>query len=296
MTIPYSSEKLIQANDIEICYDTFGEDTNPAFLLIMGLGGQMVAWEKDFCQEIASQGYFVIRFDNRDVGLSTKLEEAPVPDVMAMMQGEFVEVPYKIIDMAKDTVGLLDALNIPKTHLCGVSMGGMIAQSIAIEFPERVLSLISVMSTTGNPDLPPPKTEASAALLAPPEPERSAHIEQGIEMWRILEGGILPFDEEFIRSRVSRTYDRSFYPLGTIRQLAAIISSGSRKEALKSINIPSLVIHGTADPLIPIEGGQDTADAIPGAKFVSIDGMGHNITPPLAPQIIREIIAHIKGI
>jgi pimeloyl-ACP methyl ester carboxylesterase len=296
MTIPYSGEKVIQANNIKICYDTFGEDTNPVFLLIMGLGGQMVTWEEDFCQEIASQGYFVIRFDNRDVGLSTKLDEAPVPDVMAMMKGEFVEVPYKLIDMAKDTVGLLDALNIPKTHLCGVSMGGMIAQTIATEFPERVLSLISVMSTTGNPELPPPRAEASAALMAPPEPERSAHIEQGIERWRILEGGILPFDEEFIRNRVARTYDRSFYPLGTIRQMAAIISSGSRKEALKSINIPSLVIHGTADPLVPIEGGQDTADAIPGAKFVSVDGMGHNITPNLAPQIIREIIAHIKGI
>ena len=293
MTIRYSGERITQANNIEICYDTFGEDTDPAFLLIMGLGGQMVAWEEDFCQEIASHGYFVIRFDNRDVGLSTKFEEASVPDVIALMQGESVEVPYKLIDMAKDTIGLLDALNIKKTHLCGVSMGGMIAQTIAIEFPERTLSLISIMSTTGNPDLPPSTMEASAALMAPPEPERALHIEQGVEMWRIFDGGILPFDEEFIRNRIARTYDRSFYPLGPVRQLAAIISSGSRKEALKSINIPSLVIHGDADPLVPIEGGNDTADSIPGAKFVSVEGMGHNITPNLAPQLISEIFDHI---
>lgn len=294
MTIRYSGERITQANNIEICYDTFGEDTDPAFLLIMGLGGQMVAWEEDFCQEIASHGYFVIRFDNRDVGLSTKFEETSVPDVIALMQGESVEVPYKLIDMAKDTIGLLDVLKINKAHLCGASMGGMIAQIIAIEFPERVLSLISIMSTTSNPDLPPSTTEATTVLMTPPEPEREAHIEQGVEMWRILDGGILPFDEEFIRNRVARAYDRSFYPMGTIRQLAAIISSGSRKEALKSINIPSLVIHGDADPLVPIEGGQDTVDSIQGAKFVRINGMGHNITPNLSPQIISEILNHTR--
>ncbi|MHA1977836.1 MAG: alpha/beta fold hydrolase [Candidatus Hodarchaeales archaeon] len=295
MTILYSGEKIAQANNLEICYDTFGEETNPPILLIMGLGGQMVAWEEDFCNEIASQDYFVIRFDNRDVGLSTKLDDAPVPDVLALMQGEKIEVPYKLIDMAKDVIGLLDALNIRTTHVCGASMGGMIAQTLAIEFPERIRSLISIMSSTGNPELPLSTPEASTALLTPPEPEREARIEQGVSMWRIFDGGVLPFDEEFIRRRLARAYDRSFYPLGAVRQFAAIISSGSRVKGLKSVNVPSLVIHGNADPLVPIEGGQDTADSIPGAKFVSVDGMGHNISPALAPQILGEIFHHLKN-
>ncbi|PWI47554.1 alpha/beta hydrolase [Candidatus Heimdallarchaeota archaeon B3_Heim] len=294
MTIPYSGEKIARANNLEICYDTFGEETNPAILLIMGLGEQMITWEEVFCKELASHDYFVIRFDNRDVGLSTKFEDAPVPDIFALMQGEPVETPYQLIDMAKDATGLLDTLKIRHAHVCGVSMGGMIAQTIAIEFPDRIRSLISIMSHTGNPDLPLSTPEASAALIAPPEPERTARIEQGVEMWRIFDGGILSFDEDSIRKRLARSYDRSFYPLGTVRQLAAIFTSGRRTEALKSIKIPSLVIHGDADPLVPIEGGRDTADSIPGAKFVSIDGMGHNISPALAPQIISEILDHIK--
>ena len=294
MTVPYSGEKKVQENEIEICYDTFGKDTNPPIILIMGLGEQMVTWEEAFCKEIANQGYFVIRFDNRDVGLSTKFEDAPVPDLIALMQGEDVEVPYKLIDMAKDTIGLMDSLEIDKAHLCGISMGGMIAQAIAIDYPERVLSLTSIMSTTGNPELPPPTPEATAALLEPPEPEREAYINQRVKMWRIFDGGVLPFDEESIRNRIGRSYDRSFYPLGTLRQLAAIQASGNRKNALKSINIPSLVIHGDADPLVPIECGRDTAEAIPGAKFVSVDGMGHNIPLSLAPQIITEIISLIQ--
>lgn len=294
MTIKYSGEQFAQANDIEICYDTFGESTNPPILLIMGLSEQMIVWEKEYCNEIAAQGYFVIRFDNRDVGLSTKFYEAPIPDLFALMEGEPIEVPYKLIDMAKDALGLLDSLNISETHVCGVSMGGMIAQTMAIEFPERVLSLISIMSSTGNPDIPPSTPEASAAIMAPPESERAARIEQSVEMWKLLDGGVLPFDEASIRDRVARSFDRSFYPLGAVRQFAAILRSGSRVESLKSVKIPSLIIHGDADPLVPIEGGLDTANSIPGSKFVSIPGMGHNITSNLAPQIISEILAHIK--
>ncbi len=294
MQVPYSGEKKVSANNIEICYDTFGNKPNPALLFIMGLGAQMVFWEEVFCQEIASQGYFVVRFDNRDVGLSTKFEDAPIPDILSLIRGEPSEVPYQLIDMAKDTIGLMDALNIEKAHICGVSMGGMIAQTLAIEFPERVTSLISIMSSTGNPDLPMSTPEASAALMAPPETERSALIERAVELWRIFDGGVLPFDEEAIRLRTARSFDRSFYPLGRDRQFAAVLTSGSRTEALKSISIPSLVIHGDADPLVPIEGGQDTANSIPGAKFVRIEGMGHNISPALAPRIIREILTHIS--
>ena len=295
MKVPYSGEKFVKIDGIEICYDTFGKKTDPALLLIMGLASQMITWEEKFCEEIASHGYFVIRFDNRDIGLSTKFDDAPVPNVFALIQGETVDVPYKLIDMTKDAIGLLDALEIDKAHICGVSMGGMIAQMMAIHYPKRVHTLISIMSTTGDPTLPQANPEAMNTLLAPPESERDANIRQGIETWKILNGGVLPFNEEFARKRVARAYDRSFYPEGSGRQLAAIIASGSRKEELKSVNIPSLIIHGDADPLIPIEGGEDTAKSIPNAKFIKIKGMGHDIPLELAPRVIDEIVNHIRG-
>jgi pimeloyl-ACP methyl ester carboxylesterase len=295
MKIHYSGEKFIHANEIELCYDTFGEKTDPPLLLIMGFSSQMVTWEKEFCEAIASQGYFVIRYDNRDVGLSTKFDHTPVPNVFALIQGEVLDVPYKLIDMAKDAIGLLDALDIDKAHICGASMGGMIAQTIAIHFPERVRSLISIMSTTGDPTLPQASPEAMNVLIAPPQSERQAHIQQGIETWKILNGGVLPFDEELARKRVARAYDRSFYPEGAGRQLAAIIASGSRKEELNSVIAPSLIIHGDADPLIPIEGGEDTANSIPKAKFMKIEGMGHNIPVEIVSQIITAIVTHIRG-
>ena len=295
MKVFYSGEKFIEANGIELCYDTFGEEKNPALLLIMGLASQMVTWEEKFCETIASHGYFVIRFDNRDIGLSTKFDHEPVPNVFALIQGEVVDVPYKLIDMAKDAIGLLDALKIDKAHICGVSMGGMIAQTIAIHFPNRVHTLISIMSTTSDPALPQTTPEAMNVLLALPESEREENIKQGIETWKILSGGVLPFNEEFARKRVTRAYDRSFYPEGSGRQLAAIIASGSRKKELKTVKIPSLIIHGDGDPLIPIEGGEDTAKSIPNAKFVKIEGMGHDIPLEIAPKIISEIVNHIGG-
>lgn len=294
MAVHYSGEHFAEANGIKICYDTFGKNEDPALLLIMGLASQMVTWEEEFCEEIAQHGYFVIRFDNRDVGLSTKFDDAPIPNVFALIQGEKVEVPYKLIDMAKDAIGLLDALKISAAHVCGVSMGGMIAQTLAIHFPMKLRSLISIMSTTGDPSLPQPTPEAMSHLLAPAETEREANIKQGVETWKVLNGGVLPFDEEQARTRVARAFDRAFYPDGSGRQLGAILASGSRKEQLRSIKIPTLVIHGDADPLVPIEGGKDTAASIPNAKFVKIKGMGHNISPDIAPKIIEEILNHIK--
>jgi pimeloyl-ACP methyl ester carboxylesterase len=245
---------------------------------------------------LAQQGYWVIRFDNRDVGLSTKMETAGVPDILAMYQavfaGETVQAPYLLNDMAKDAVGLLDALEIASAHVVGVSMGGMIAQSMAIHHPERVRTLTSIMSSSGDPNLPPPSAEAVGILVNPAPVERKAYVAHEVEVWRVLNGPGFPVDEERVRERAGRFFDRGLSPEGTARQLAAILASGSRKEGLRSLTVPTLVIHGDADPLVPVEGGIDTANAVPGAELMIIEGMGHDIPLPVAPQVIAAIARH----
>ena len=267
-TVRHNEEKVISANDIEIAYDTFGEPSDPAMLLVMGLGEQMIAWDEEFCKHLAAKGYWIIRFDNRDVGASTKFDKAGVPDLLALTQGKVVEVPYTLDDMAKDTIGLLDALDVEAAHIVGVSMGGMIAQTVAIKYPKQVRTLTSIMSSTGDPGLPPPKPEASQLLFSPAPTERTAYIEHSVKVWHILGSPGFPSDEERTREFAGRVYDRGLNPAGFGRQLAAIYASGSRKGALKSVNIPTLVIHGNADPLIPVEAGKDTAASIPGAKLM----------------------------
>lgn len=294
-----SEEATIKVGEVEITYDTFGNPSNPPILLIMGLGTQMIFWNEDFCKELARRGYWVVRFDNRDVGLSSKFDEAGIPDVMGMIQsaqtGDTIEeVPYTLLDMANDAIGLLNGLKIKSAHIIGVSMGGMIAQTIAIHYPERVKTLTSIMSSTGDPELPPPEPDALAVIVTPPPSDRTEYIEQSVQSWRVLNGSKYPLDEEYIRKYSARAFDRSYYPVGTTRQLAAILASGSRKEALKSVNLPTLVIHGDADPLVPIEAGKDTAKSVPGAKFVVIEGMGHNIPVQVAPHIIDAIVEHTK--
>ena len=287
----------VTANGIQIEYETFGERASPTLLLITGLGGQLIFWDEELCEHLAQRGHFVIRYDNRDVGLSSKLEEAGVPDVMrtigALMQGEAIKAPYTIEDMAEDAVGLLDALGIEKAHLCGMSMGGMIAQTVAIRHPRRISSLISIYSTTGNPDLPEPKPEAMEFLLTPPPEGREANIEYTLKLFRTIAGSGFPFDEKWHRKMAEQAYDRAFYPQGAARQLAAILAQGNRKAALASISVPTLVIHGTDDPLVPVECGKDTAEAVPGAELKIIDGMGHDLPHGGAwPQIINAIVDH----
>ncbi|MFW9987312.1 MAG: alpha/beta fold hydrolase [Candidatus Odinarchaeota archaeon] len=271
----------VKVNDVELEYDTFGDPSSRPLLLIMGLGAQMIAWDEKFCQKLVEQDFFVIRFDNRDVGLSTKFEEAGLPNLKEAFKkreaGELIPSPYKIEDMADDAVGLLSALNIDKAHICGASMGGMIAQIIAYKHPSRVLSLTSIMSSTGNPDLPQAKPEAMNVLFKPLPDEREAYIKASLENRRIIHGTGLPFDEEKACRLVAASYDRSYYRPGFIRQLVAIWASGNRKDALKTITAPTLVIHGEGDPLVPVEGGKDTAEAIPGAELLLIDGMGHSL-------------------
>jgi pimeloyl-ACP methyl ester carboxylesterase len=286
----------VTVNGIQIEYDTFGDRSFPALLLIAGNGAQMIFWDVEFCELLAKKGYFVIRFDNRDAGLSTKFEEAGIPDfpaaIKAAMEGKPVESAYSLDDMADDAVGLLDALGIEKAHICGASMGGMIAQVISYRHPKHVLSLTSIMSTTGNPDLPQGKPDAIAAVVAPAPEEREAYVEHNVNIWRRIWSPGFPFEEKRARTFLEKSYDRSYYPRGMARQNTAILASGDRRPLLSSIKIPTLVIHGADDPLIPVEGGKDTARVIPGASLLIIHGMGHDMPKGVWAEIVDAISDH----
>jgi pimeloyl-ACP methyl ester carboxylesterase len=255
----------------------------------------MILWHEEFCQQLAGRGHRVIRFDNRDVGKSSWFDQLGVPDVTAAVGAALmrqpVKAPYLLRDMAADAVGLLDALHIDQAHIVGASMGGMIAQSVAIEHPSRVLTLTSIMSSTGNPDLPPATPTAMSVLLAPPPTTRAEAIERSVTVFRTIGSPGFPFDEEDIRGRAARSFDRGFNPAGTVRQLLAVLASGNRKAALSAVRVPTLVIHGKDDPLVPFPAAQDTAAAIPGAELLAIDGMGHDMPRAVWPRMIDAISA-----
>ncbi len=293
--IPYSGEATAKVGEVDIVYDSFGDSSDPPMLLVMGLGAQMIRWDDAFCQLLAAHGYWVIRFDNRDVGLSTKFDESGIPNTLDLLEParkEPPDVPYLLEDMANDAVGLLDELEIESAHVVGASMGGMIAQTMAIHYPDRVQSLTSIMSSTNHPDLPPPTPEAMSILLKQPPSNRSEYIENSVESSRVLHGTKYKLNEEYVREYAGRAFDRCYYPDGTSRQLAAILASGSRRDALQSVNIPTLIIHGDADPLVPVESGKDTAKSIPGAELLIIEGMGHSIPEEVAQKVIMAIVRH----
>jgi len=277
------------ANGIQIEYDTFGSTSDPALLLIMGGGSQMIYWEVEFCNLLAKKNFFVIRFDNRDVGLSTKFENADIPDMMETMNGGSISTAYTLEDMADDAIGLLDALGIEKAHICGASVGGMIAQVISYRHPERVLTLTSIMSSTGNPALPQIKPEVLAEVYKPVPNEREAYIEHYVNMWRKLWSPGFPFDEKRLRTLMAESYDRSYYPQGLARQGAAVLAHGYRKSSIASIKVPTLVIHGSNDPFMSVEGGKEIAQLIHNAKLLIIDGMGHDMPKEIWPTIIDAI-------
>lgn len=292
------NSRLTAANGIEICYDTFGDRTAAPLLLIMGLAAQMIAWEESFCEQLAGRGYFVIRFDNRDIGRSTKFPQHGVPDLMALLgqalMRKSIAAPYTLRDMAADSVGLLDALDIKRAHIVGASMGGAIAQEMAIHFSDRLLTLTSIMSSTGDPSLPQATPEAMAVLMAPPPKDRDSYYESYKRTWTVLRGPGFPLDEAKDVERAARAWDRGLNPPGVARQLAAILASGDRTAALANVRVPTLVIHGDADPLVRHQGGVATANAIPGAKLVTIKGMGHALPISMWPQVIDAIAGHAR--
>ncbi|TMJ31704.1 MAG: alpha/beta fold hydrolase [Alphaproteobacteria bacterium] len=297
-TTSRSSPAMARANGIELCYDAFGDRNAAPLILIMGLAAQMIAWDEAFCAQLADRGFWAVRFDNRDIGLSTKLQQFPVPDLASLIEqqllGEPLSAPYTLRDMAADTVGLMDALGIESAHVVGVSMGGAIAQEMAIHSPNRVRTLTSIMSSTGEPGLPPPTAEAMAILLAPMPTDRESYLVRYARTWQVLRGPGFPLDQARDAQRAAEIFERGLNPPGVARQLAAIVASGSRKDALRAVHVPALVIHGDVDPLVPLAGGIATANAIPGAKLVVIKGMGHALPIPMWPQIIEAIVSHAK--
>ena len=287
----------VTANGIQIEYETFGNPSGRPLLLIIGFSGQMIEWDDDLCKDLAKRGHYVIRYDNRDAGLSTKFDGAGVPNigetVGKIMRGEEIKPPYTLEDMADDGVGLLDALGIQKAHICGMSMGGMIAQTIAIRHPSRVLSLISIFSTTGNRQLPQPKPEILGLFMSPPPNKRQEYIEHLLKLLKAIAGPGFGVDEAWTRKIMGESFNRSFCPQGAARQLVAILAQKDRRPALASLKVPALVIHGTDDPLVPVEAGRDTAKVIPGAQLMLIEGMGHDLPHGGAwPRIIEAIATH----
>lgn len=281
----------VAANGIRLEYESFGPERAPAILLIMGLGGQMTRWNVELCELLVGRGFRVIRFDNRDSGLSSHFDEAPVPDLRALQRGEAVAVPYTLDDMATDSIGLLDALDIERAHLAGASMGGAIAQIAAASYPARVRSLTSIMSSSGNPDLPPPTPAAATALFAPlpRQRDRESIVADSIARYATLESPAWPTDRERLRQMFAAEYDRNFDPRGVGRQLAAIIASGDRRPLLQTITAPTVVVHGAADQLIPPACGKDVARHIAGAELRLIAGMGHDFPVALSALIADAI-------
>jgi pimeloyl-ACP methyl ester carboxylesterase len=281
---------MMPANGVELCYESFGETDGEPLLLVMGLGAQMIVWPERFCEGLAQRGFHVVRFDNRDCGLSTRVEGAHgdfLGTFSALIQGQGADVPYLLTDMAADAVGLLDGLGWESAHIVGASMGGMIAQTMAIEHPSRVRSLTSIMSTTGERDVGQPTPEAMQILLRPPATTREEAISAAVLARQAISGRF--YDEDEARSSAAQAYDRAYEPAGTARQLLAVLASGDRVEGLRSLSVPTLVVHGDVDPLVTPSGGARTAELVPGAELLSLEGMGHDLPARYLDQIADAI-------
>jgi pimeloyl-ACP methyl ester carboxylesterase len=285
------TEERASVGELELVYETIGDPADPTILLVMGLGMQLIHWDLEFCEGLAERGFHVIRFDNRDSGLSTKID-APVPNVMKAMAGFPIRAPYRLEDMANDSFGLLDHLGIERAHVIGVSMGGMIAQTMAITRPERVLSLASMLSTTGDRRVGTPKLRVWSVLMRRAPEQRDLYIEYFVRVFRMIGSPRYRVDEERMRELAAATYDRCHYPAGTARQLGAILASGSRTAGLRRLDVPTVVVHGKDDPLVPFRAGAATARAIPGAELVAIPGMGHDLPRELWGRITDALVAN----
>jgi len=290
----------VKANGIEIEYETAGNKSDPALLLVMGLGAQMTIWPDALFQGLAKQGFYVIRFDNRDIGLSTKFASAGVPNIMEavqkVMSGQKAEAPYYLADMAADAIGLLDALGIDKAHMVGASMGGMIVQIVAAQYAARTLSMVSIYSTSGRPGLPAGKPEALAMLSAQPEgPAREQLVQHGMKLRKTIGSPGYPTPDAELRAFVEKNVDRAWYPEGGARQYLSVIASGDRVELLKTIKVPTLVLHGEDDPLLPVECGRDVARLVPGARIETFPGWAHDFPAGMIPTVIDRVAGFCKA-
>ncbi|SDS23859.1 Pimeloyl-ACP methyl ester carboxylesterase [Friedmanniella luteola] len=282
------------AGGIEIVYETFGDRAEPPVLLVMGLGTQLLGWRAAFCEALVERGHFVVRYDNRDIGLSTHLDDASRPDFPALLAGDASSAAYDLSDMADDAVALLDHLGLDAAHVVGASLGGMIAQTLALDHPERVLSLTSIMSTTGDRGVGSATEAAMTVLLAPPARSREEALERSVASARVLGSPGYPADPEDVRRRAGEAWDRDHDPAGVGRQLAAIYASGDRTARLAGLDVPTLVLHGADDALIDVSGGRATAEVVPGAELLVLEGMGHDLPEALWPPVLDAIAALVR--
>jgi pimeloyl-ACP methyl ester carboxylesterase len=297
--VNHSAEAFVSANGLEFCYDTFGEATDPPLILIMGLASQMILWDDDFCALLASQGRYVVRFDNRDIGRSTYLDQLPVPNLLLGFVKHLLRIknvaPYTLVDMARDTIGVMDALGIAKADVVGASMGGAIVQELAVHFPQRLRTATAIMSSTGDPKLERPTVAAFRALMKSPPRDREDYLAHYHALWVALSGDGYPIDPVRTRRQGEIGYDRGIHPKGAARQFGAILASGNRKKGLRGIDtatLPFLVIQGRNDPLIRPSHGRDLAATVPGAKLEMVAGMGHTLPERCWKQIAGAIAAH----
>ena len=285
---------MAKIGELEICYETFGSPDDPALLLVMGLGTQMIGWPDDFCRNLAGRGFHVIRYDNRDIGRSTHFSQYRPPTIKQLLLRDKSAARYSLADMADDGIGLLDQLGIERAHVAGASMGGMIAQTMAARHPDRVLSLASIMSNTGHRWKGTPGVRVYPMFMRRPADNREGAIESTVSTFRLIGSPGFPFEEEELRRIAQLSYERGYNPAGTARQLAAILAAGDRKEELRRITAPTVVIHGTRDLMVRPSGGRETAKAIPAARLVEIEGMGHDLPPGAWDRIIDAIVSNTQ--
>ena len=290
------AEELVDVgNGVTLCYEQFGDPADPPVLLIMGLGMQMIGWPDELCAEIAKRGLHVVRFDNRDVGRSTYFDEVPPPTLWQILTRRFRPDQYRISDMAGDTARLLRKLELAPAHVVGASLGGMVAQMVAAEHPDVVRSLVSIMANTGHPWKGQPKPRMLRWLLRPAPTDREEYIERYADLFRAIGSPVYQPDRERLLADGARAYDRGLNPAGTGRQFGAILASGNRARQVRTIRTPTLVVHGTADPLVRPSGGRETARLVPGARLLMLEGMGHDLPPALWPQLLDAIVAHVEA-